>query len=77
MCKYSQLAARGPFRVDVCEDCHCIHVHMGPVSFRLDESAAHTLREVLSTALAKNSSMQDELDWSSLCETQGYNRGYN
>lgn len=63
MCKFAVLASRGPFRVDVCEDCSCVHVHIGPVSFRLDESAVGTLSGVLLEALARKEALSQQSSW--------------
>ncbi|HSC89455.1 MAG TPA: hypothetical protein VLC09_19370 [Polyangiaceae bacterium] len=54
MCKLSQLAARGPFRVDVCEECGCVHLHLGAVSIRLDDNALGALATVIEEARGAN-----------------------
>ncbi|MBL8724113.1 MAG: hypothetical protein JNK49_08700 [Planctomycetes bacterium] len=49
MCRPTNLAARGPFRIDHCS-CGCLHLHLGPVMVRLDLAAAPALLALLEQA---------------------------
>lgn len=51
MCQPAVLAQRGPFRIDFCAECAATHLHIGPVSVRLDSSAVKVLSEVLAEAI--------------------------
>ena len=63
MCKFTSLASRGPFRVEVCEHCDCVHVHIGPMSVRLDEAAVSALSGVLGEALQQRSALSRQTTW--------------
>lgn len=52
-CKTVSLAGNGFARVESCSDCGCVSVHVGVLTFRLDEDALESLLGVLGEAVAR------------------------
>jgi hypothetical protein len=49
MCQATNLAARGPVRIDRCT-CGCLHLHLGPVMMRIEPLLLPVLLEVAQVA---------------------------
>ncbi len=46
MCKAEVIANRGMTKIERCNHCGCVHLHLGPFSLRLE---SHTARELFRT----------------------------
>lgn len=52
-CRMETLAKSGSAHVQRCRHCQCIAIHLGPVTLRLDQSAASSLWNTLGRALTR------------------------
>lgn len=57
MCKSEVIASQGMTKIERCDHCGCIHLHLGPFSVRLE---SHTARDLFRTIARVLPALEEE-----------------